>query len=126
MQMRNPKYNMPTRIDRSGKQMQWKETALADKRYFLILCFMGSFAILSSTMSKSPVLNPFAKSLDTPNDLLGLVAAASTIPGILISLPAASLSDLVGRRKVLLLAAFVFASAPFLYLFGLLGGSWHL
>ena len=97
--------------------MQWKETALADKRYFLILCVMGSFAILSSTMSKNPVLNPFAKSLDTPNDLLGLVAAASTIPGILISLPAASLSDVIGRRKVLLFAAFVFASAPFLYLF---------
>lgn len=97
--------------------MQWKKTAPADKRYFLVLCVMGAFAILSSTMSKSPVLNPFAKSLDTPNDLLGLVAAASTIPGILISLPAASLSDIVGRRKVLVFAAFVFASAPFLYLF---------
>ncbi len=78
---------------------------------------MGAFAILSSTMSKSPVLNPFARTLDTPNDLLGLVAAASTIPGILISLPAASLSDIIGRRKVLLFSAFVFASAPFLYLF---------
>jgi MFS family permease len=78
---------------------------------------MGAFAILSSTMSKNPVLNPFAKSLGTPADLFGIVAAASTIPGIIVSLPAASLSDLVGRRKVLLFAAFVFASAPFLYLF---------
>ena len=94
-----------------------KENARADNRYFLILCVMGAFAILSSTMSKSPVLNPFAKSLGTPSDLLGLVAAASTIPGIIISLPAASLSDVIGRRKVLLFAAFVFASAPFLYLF---------
>ncbi len=88
-------------------------------RYFLILCVMGAFAILSSTMSKSPVLNPFARTLNTPNDLLGLVAAASTIPGILISLPAASLSDIIGRRKVLLFSAFVFASAPFLYLFAI-------
>jgi DHA1 family multidrug resistance protein-like MFS transporter len=78
---------------------------------------MGAFAILSSTMSKSPVLNPFAKSLGTPTDLLGIVAAASTIPGIIISLPAASLSDIIGRRKVLLFSAFVFASAPFMYLF---------
>ena len=78
---------------------------------------MGAFAILSSTMSKSPVLNPFAKSLGTPTDLLGVVAAASTIPGIIISLPAASLSDIIGRRKVLLFSAFVFASAPFMYLF---------
>jgi MFS family permease len=48
--------------------------------------------------------------------LLGIVASASTIPGILISLPAASLSDIFGRRKILLFSAFVFASAPFLYL----------
>jgi MFS family permease len=86
------------------------------KAYFLIICVMGLFAILSSTMSKNPVLKPFATSLGTPDSLLGIVASASTIPGILISLPAASLSDVFGRRKVLLFAAFVFASAPFLYL----------
>jgi MFS transporter, DHA1 family, multidrug resistance protein len=77
---------------------------------------MGLFAVLSSTMSKNPVLKPFATSLGTPVDLLGIVASASTIPGILISLPAASLSDVFGRRKVLLFAAFIFATAPFLYL----------
>jgi MFS family permease len=77
---------------------------------------MGLFAILSSTMSKNPVLKPFATSLGTPPELLGIVASASTIPGILISLPAASLSDILGRRKMLLFAAFIFASAPFLYL----------
>lgn len=77
---------------------------------------MGLFAILSSTMSKSPVLKPFSLSLGTPTDLTGFVAAASTIPGILISLPVASLSDVYGRKKFLLIAGFVFASAPFLYL----------
>lgn len=84
--------------------------------FFAIICLMGFFAILSSTMSKNPVLKPFATSLGTTDDLLGVVAAASTIPGILISLPAASLSDIIGRRKVLLLSGFIFASAPFLYL----------
>jgi MFS family permease len=84
--------------------------------FFAIICIMGFFAILSSTMSKNPVLKPFATSIGTPDELLGIVAAASTIPGILISLPAASLSDYIGRRKVLLLAGFIFASAPFLYL----------
>jgi len=68
-------------------------------------------------MSKSPVLKPFSLSLGTPTDLTGFVAAASTIPGIIISLPAASLSDVYGRKKFLLIAGFVFASAPFLYLF---------
>ena len=84
--------------------------------FFVILCVLGFFAILSSTMSKNPVLKPFATSLGTPDSLLGIVASASTIPGILISLPAASLSDIIGRRKVLVIATFFFASAPFLYL----------
>ena len=85
---------------------------------FWILCIMGLFAILSSTMSKNPVLKPFATSLETPEGFwMGFVASASTIPGILISLPAASLSDIFGRRKVLLASSIVFASAPFLYLF---------
>jgi DHA1 family multidrug resistance protein-like MFS transporter len=86
-------------------------------RAFWIFCVIGLFAILSSTMSKSPVLKPFSLSLGTPTDWSGFVAAASTIPGILVSLPAASLSDIYGRKKFLLMAGFVFASAPFLYLF---------
>ena len=83
---------------------------------FWMLCVMGLFAIFSSTMSKSPVLKPFSLSLATPTDWTGIVAAASTIPGILVSLPAATLSDILGRKKFLLIGGFVFASAPFLYL----------
>ena len=97
---------------------------IVSDRYFIVLCVMGAFAILSSTMSKDPVLNPFAISLGTPANLTGIIAAASTIPGILVSLPAASLSDVFGRRKMLLFATFIFASAPFLYLF--VGVWWQL
>ncbi|UCD96939.1 MAG: MFS transporter [Candidatus Bathyarchaeota archaeon] len=94
-------------------------------RIFLTLCLMGTFAILSSTMSKSPVLKLFATSLNTPEGFwMGFVASASTIPGILVSLPAASLSDVFGRRKILLVSAAVFASAPFLYL--LISAWWQL
>jgi MFS family permease len=85
---------------------------------------MGFFAILSSTMSKSPVLKPFTRSLATPTDWTGIVASASTIPGILVSLPAASLSDIYGRKKILLIAGLIFASAPFLYL--LITAWWQL
>jgi MFS family permease len=67
-------------------------------------------------MSKNPVLNPFAHALGTPDSLMGFVAAASTIPGILVSLPAGSLSDIFGRKKLLLVSGTVFATAPFLYL----------
>jgi MFS family permease len=67
-------------------------------------------------MSKNPVLPLFAESIGTPEYFMGIVAAASTIPGILVSLPAGSLSDIFGRRKVLILSSTIFASAPFLYL----------
>lgn len=77
---------------------------------------MGLFAIFSSTMSKKPVLPLFADSIGTPEYLMGIIAAASTIPGILVSLPAGSLSDIFGRRKVLILSGIIFASAPPLYL----------
>ena len=93
-------------------------------RIFLIFCTLGIFAILSSTMSKNPVLNLFAKSLSTPEPWTGFIAAASTIPGILISLPAGSLSDFIGRRKLLFISSFVFALAPFLYL--LISSWWQL
>ena len=83
---------------------------------FWTLCIMGFLAILSSTMSKT-LLNPFATILQTPTDWSGFIGAASTIPGILVSLPASSLSDIYGRKKFLLIAGLVFASAPFLYLF---------
>lgn len=86
------------------------------KSIFVTLCAMGLFAILSSTMSKT-LLNPFATALQTPVDWTGFVGAASTIPGILVSLPASSLSDIYGRKRFLLLSGFVFATAPFLYLF---------
>ena len=87
---------------------------------------MGFFAILSSTMSKNPVLNPFAKFIGIPeaDPLLGFVAAASTIPGILVSLPAGRLSDIIGRKKILLFSGIIFASAPFLYL--LITSPWQL
>ena len=83
---------------------------------FWTLCIMGFLAILSSTMSKT-LLNPFATILQTPTDWSGFIGAASTIPGILVSLPVSSLSDIYGRKKFLLIAGLVFASAPFLYLF---------
>lgn len=98
---------------------------ISKNKTFFILCLVGFFAILSSTMSKSPVLPAFATYLQTPIGFwTGIVASASTIPGILISLPAGSLSDILGRRKVLLFSSFIFASAPFLYL--LINSWWQL
>jgi DHA1 family multidrug resistance protein-like MFS transporter len=83
---------------------------------FLLLCITGGLAIFSSTMAKNPALPLFIRSLGVPVSTVGFIAAASTVVGIVVSLPAGILSDIIGRRRVLLAAAFVFATAPFLYL----------
>jgi DHA1 family multidrug resistance protein-like MFS transporter len=85
---------------------------------------MGGLAIFSSTMAKNPVLPLFIRALDVPMGTVGFIAAASTLVGIVVSLPAGVLSDIIGRRRVILIAAIVFASAPFLYL--LVSLPWHL
>jgi MFS family permease len=91
---------------------------------FILLCIMGGLAILSSTMAKNPVLPLFIRALDVPIATVGFIAAASTVVGIVVSLPAGILSDIIGRRRVILIAAVVFATAPFLYL--LVGQPWQL
>jgi MFS family permease len=78
---------------------------------------MGGLAIFSSTIAKNPALPLFIRSLGVPVATVGFIAAASTIVGILVSFPAGIFSDIIGRRPVILTAAFVFATAPFLYLF---------
>ena len=67
-------------------------------------------------MAKNPVLPLFIRSLGVPVSTVGFIAAASTVVGIIVSLPAGVLSDIIGRRRVILIAAIVFATAPFLYL----------
>src|SRR3989304_3836053 len=91
---------------------------------FILLCIMGGLAIFSSTMAKNPALPLFIRSMGVPVSTLGFIAAASTVVGIVISLPAGILSDLIGRRRVILIAAIVFATAPFLYL--IINAPWQL
>ena len=67
-------------------------------------------------MAKNPVLPLFMRSLGTPMSTVGFIAAASTVVGILVSFPAGILSDRIGRRRVIMIAAIIFATAPFLYL----------
>jgi MFS family permease len=84
--------------------------------FFALIALIGGLAILSSTMSKTPVLPLFAQALGATPAEIGWIVIASTIPGILISFPAGSLSDYLGKRRVILFSLLIFASAPFLYL----------
>ena len=95
-----------------------------DMSPFLLLCSAGLFAIFSSTIAKSPVLPLFASHLGADPASVGSIAAVSAFTGVLFSIPVGMLSDRMGRRKMLLCSALVFATAPFLYLFA--GKLWQL
>lgn len=82
--------------------------------YVLGVC--GLAAIFSSTLAKTPTLPLFASHLGAGDALVGWIAAASTIPGILMSYLAGACSDRYGRKRILFIALFIFATAPFLYL----------
>jgi MFS family permease len=58
----------------------------------------------------------FAEDLGADTWLIGLIVGASTITGVFIKFPAGTLSDILGRRRMLLLGAVFFAFPPFLYL----------
>ncbi len=96
----------------------------AERHFFFLIALTGGFAILSSTMSKTPVLPLFAKELGATPEEIGWIVIASTIPGILISFPAGAISDFLGKRRVIGASLVVFATAPFLYL--LVSESWQL
>ncbi len=84
---------------------------------FLFLCTTGLFAIFSSTIAKSPVLPLFATHLGADPAGVGLLAAISAFAGIAFSVPAGLLADRFGKKRLILAASLIFASAPFAYLF---------
>lgn len=91
---------------------------------FSLLCFTGGLAIFSSTISKSPVLPLFTTYLGADPAGVGIIAAVSAFTGIVASIPAGLLSDHWGRKRMLLVSALVFSTAPFLYL--IVGRLWQL
>jgi MFS family permease len=82
---------------------------------FLAVLTASCLARLSYQMARSPVLPRFAESLGAVPELIGIIVAASTVTGVLFKLPAGALSDLLGRRRVMLLGAVFFAVPPFIY-----------
>ena len=80
------------------------------------LCAAGLVAYCSYSICRVPLLPLFARELGAGPSLIGLVMGASTLTGVFVKLPAGALSDLVGRRRLLLGGAVVFASLPFTYL----------
>lgn len=86
-------------------------------RLFLRLCLSGFLAFLSYSLSRFPVIPLYAESLGVGAKAIGLIVAASTITGIFGKFLSGGLSDIYGRRRLLIAGLLVFAFAPYLYLF---------
>ena len=82
----------------------------------LLLSLAGFFGIFSTTMSKSPVLPLFVKSLSASETVIGLIAAVSPFAGVLFSFPVGVLADRWGKKRLLLVSGGVLLAAPLLYL----------
>ena len=82
---------------------------------YLKICGAGFFLYFSYALSRSPIIPLYAESLGASSQMVGLAVAASTITGIFVKLPAGTISDIIGRRTVLIIGALFFACAPFLY-----------
>ncbi len=82
----------------------------------IAVSLIGFFGIFSTTMSKSPVLPLFVKSLSGSDTVIGLISAISPLAGILFSFPVGLLADRLGKKRLLVAASFVFLLAPPLYL----------
>ena len=80
------------------------------------LCAAGFVAYCSYAICRTPLLPLFARELGAGPALIGFVMGASTLTGIVLKLPAGTLSDVFGRRRLLIVGALAFASLPFTYL----------
>lgn len=80
------------------------------------LCTAVFVAYCSYAICRTPLLPLFASELGASPSVVGLVMGASTLTGVFLKLPAGALSDLFGRKRLLLAGSIVFASMPFGYL----------
>lgn len=85
-------------------------------RLFPALCAVGFLARFSYALARNPVLPLFALSLGAGSEAIGLAVGISTVTGIFFKLPSGALSDVIGRRRTLLMGLVVFGGMPFTYL----------
>src|SRR5947207_12632999 len=84
---------------------------------FVAILLASLLSRLGYQMARSPVLPSFAADLGALPELIGIIVAASTVTGVFFKLPAGALSDVLGRKRMMVLGALFFALPPFLYPF---------
>jgi MFS transporter, DHA1 family, multidrug resistance protein len=91
---------------------------------FVAIMLASLLSRLGYQMARSPVLPTFAADLGALPELIGVIVAASTLTGVFFKLPSGALSDVLGRKRMMVLGALFFAVPPFLYPF--VGDPWSL
>jgi len=84
---------------------------------FIAIVLASLLSRLGYQMARTPVLPIFAADLGALPEVIGVIVAASTITGVFFKLPSGALSDVLGRKRMMVLGAFFFAAPPFLYPF---------
>src|SRR5712691_6337811 len=84
---------------------------------FVAIVFASLLSRLGYQMARSPVLPIFAADLGALPELIGVIVAASTVTGVFFKLPSGASSDVLGRKRMMVLGALFFAAPPFLYPF---------
>jgi len=82
---------------------------------FVAIVFASLLSRLGYQMARSPVLPIFAADLGAVPELIGVIVAASTVTGVFFKLPSGALSDVLGRKRMMVLGGLFFAIPPFLY-----------
>src|ERR1700737_4015230 len=82
---------------------------------FVAIVLASLLSRLGYQMARTPVLPIFASDLGAMPELIGVIVAASTITGVFFKLPSGALSDVLGRKRMMVLGALFFAAPPFLY-----------
>jgi len=84
---------------------------------FVAIIIASLLSRIGYQMARSPVLPAFAADLGAMPELIGVIVAASTITGVFFKLPSGALSDVLGRKHMMVLGALFFSAPPFLYPF---------
>src|SRR5262245_63360073 len=82
---------------------------------FIAIVLASLLSRLGDQLALIPVLPLFAADLGALPELIGVIVAASTITGVFFKLPSGALSDVLGRKRMMVLGAVFFAAPPFLY-----------
>ena len=82
---------------------------------FVAIICASMLSRLGYQMARSPVLPRFAEELGATPELVGFIVAASTIAGVFFKLPSGALSDILGRKRMMVVGGLFFAVPPFFY-----------